>query len=123
MTSLNEDKKDFLYLRISAGSAKVNTVKKIPHLESFSIERKIQELVFVIFEDVFSKGFFQIKFQNNIKKYFDHVLNELKDLSSQLMISYSINNIFEKYEEKINQKSSEFPSNVFKQNNQNSSKF
>ena len=77
------------------GCDKFSKTRTIQNLDSNMIERKIQELIFVAAEDVFSKGFFQLKFQGNIKKYFTHVLKELQTLVDQLFISYKMTSLLE----------------------------
>jgi len=85
-----------LPIQMMTGCNRISESRSVQNLDSNLIERKIQELIFVAAEDVFSKGFFQIKFQENIKKYFAHVLKELGSLVEHLLISYKMNSLLEK---------------------------
>lgn len=75
-------------LRLATGTHKIFKTTKISHLDPNMVERKIQEMVFVFFEDVFAKGFFRAEHKEKVEKYFQHVLSELKELSWQLNIAY-----------------------------------
>ena len=86
---------ELLPIRMLTGCDKLSDSRSLQNLDSNLTERKIQEIIFVAAEDVFSKGFFQTKFQENIKKYFSHVLKELKTLVDQLLISYKMNSLIE----------------------------
>jgi len=86
---------ELLPIQMMTGCNRLSETRSIQNLDSNLIERKIQELIFVAAEDVFSKGFFQIKFQENIKKYFAHVLKEVGSLVDHLLISYKMNSLIE----------------------------
>ena len=87
---------ELLPIRMLTGSARLSKIRTIQNLDSNLIERKIQEIIYVTAEDVFSKGFFQTKFQENVQKYFSHVLKELGVLIDQLLISYKMTSLIEK---------------------------
>lgn len=107
---------ELLPLRMLTGSDRLSQTRSIQNLDSNLIERRIQELIFVAAEDVFSKGFFQIKFQENIQKYFAHVLNELKVSVDQLLTAYKMNSLIEQLGNLPGKIESNDNQNVFKGN-------
>lgn len=82
-------------LRMLTGADRLASSRTVRHLDSNLIERRIQELIFVAAEDVFSKGFFQVKFQEHVQKYFAHVLRELETAVAQLLTAYKMNALLE----------------------------
>lgn len=84
-------------LRLATGTHKIFTSRKIVHLDPNLVERKIQEMVFAFFEDVFAKGFFRPEHKEKVQKYIKHVLEELEELSKQLNIAYLTHKMLQKH--------------------------